>query len=392
MTAATIACRSCGTTGALGSRFCRSCGAALGADGEVPAEQASEHSARRPLRQRIRWGWLVGLTTALAAIATAAIIYVDQKVVHPPDQPVRAWFAALAARDTAAAAELSPGTALLRGDLLDSAVYTPPTGLQVLHVSFGAQAGDERPNKSLAYVTVRYEVGGQPVEQTIQVVRGGAGAVRPWSLGDSATGLLDIVAGGMQRARLGQQEVATRPLARDHGTDGAHVVPPGVYTITASTSDVLFTASPVKVAVPGGRRNDRAVTATLDLTVKPAAVAQVDRQVRARIDECAQRHDLTPYDCPFDRTGPYTGTVSSVKWTIVQYPKIRLTPVVKPYQGGPLATMDTETAGFARVAYAAFSTGGKTVTEEIQFQVYGDVRVADGVLTWTGGKSGRLIS
>jgi hypothetical protein len=157
---------------------------------------------------------------------------------------------------SAAAAVYVHGTALLRDDFLRSSAYALPTDLQIVRASYAASADEEQwPNHSTAYVIVRYRLGGKVVEQSIQVNRDRSGPVRRRILGEGAT-----------------------------------VVPPGVYTVAAS-----------------------------------------DTQVRTRVDECAKRENLSLVDCPFDRSGgSYTGTVTSVRWTIRRYLTIRLTASSSP--------------------------------------------------------------
>ncbi|MEV6967571.1 zinc ribbon domain-containing protein [Hamadaea sp. NPDC051192] len=391
-----VTCPHCAAPVTPSARFCRTCGRDLAPAGDVDAALAPVPISSRPTWRswawwRARWGRVLAIATVLTFAITAAVIWFGQDVVNPPDGPVRAWFAVLERRDTAAAAALSPA-ALLRDDFLAAAGYVPPADVQIGEISYGGPQEQQRPNKAVAYVAVSYTVAGQHVETSVAVTRDRTGPVREWSLSDGTTGLLDVVGGAMQRARIGNAYVATLRTPRPTttaATDGALALPPGVYTVTGTDQDTLFTAAAKTVAVPGGR--GRPASVTLDLTVKPEALATINDQVRARVDVCAQRADPDLPACPFSRNGSYLGKINSAKWTITKYPVIELTPVDKPYQGGPLATLTTATAGVARLEVAAFATGGKTVVEEYEITVYGDIKLQDGKLLWVGGKSGILF-
>jgi len=341
-----------------------------------------------------RWRGRIALAVVLvAAVATTATIWLRQTTDGAPDAPVRAWFAALAARDTAAASMVRPGLDVLRDNVLRDRGYTPPSGLQIVRSTYAPATNDQqRPNHAIAYVTVRYQIADAAFEQTIQVNRTGRGLDRAWVLGDGATGSLTIIGATLHQATIGSITIATAASADDVVADATVMLPPGQWVVNGDADDTLFAAPAVTTTVTGRMRDQPPTMVTLTPTVKPAAVAAVDKLVHARIDACAARQTLSMVDCPFDRTGgPYTGTVTSVRWTVRRYPAIALTPVDHPYAGGPIATMSTTTPGTVRVAYAAYTTGGKTVTETQEFTVDGDIHLDAGDLVWTGGKSGRLI-
>jgi hypothetical protein len=385
MSPAAITCTECGTAGQAQAVFCRKCGTRL---------PPSAHAARGRLRVLKSWRGRLAVAVVVAfALAADAAVWTRHATGGQPDGPVRAWFAALAARDTAAAATVRPGLEVLRDNVLHSPVYTPPAGLQIVHTAYApSRDPQQRPNHDIAFVTVRYQIAEDRFEQTIAVNRTGSGLNRSWILGDGATGSLTIIGGTLHNAVIGPITVPTAASADGVVADATLMLPPGQWTVYGDPADPLFTARPVTATVPGRMREQSPTMATLAPTVKPAATAAVSKLVHARIDDCAARQTLSMVDCPFDRTaGPYTGTVTSVHWTIRRYPTIALTPVEAPYPGGPIATLSTTTPGVARVAYAAYTTGGKTVTEDQTFAVDGDIRIDNGSPVWTGGKSGRLI-
>lgn len=384
-----MTCLSCGAISDEGARFCRGCGRPLDALAPAAAAGGDRPWWRTSAGWRARWGRVLTVAVVGAVLAAAGVVWFRQSVTYPPEQPVHAWFAALAARDTAAAAAMSGAVLLEDGDLLGEG-YTPPTDVQIGEVTYGQAVDHQRPNKTLAHVKVSYRLGEQLVEHSIEVNRDREGPVRPWSLGTGATGRLDIVAGPMQRASIGGQLVATLRKPRPAGTgadDGALTLPPGIYTVAGRDDDPLFTAAPVTVAVPAGR-GERSASVKLALKVRPEAVAEIGKQVKARLAECAKVADPYPYGCPFTYSGGFLIQVTRAQWTIRRQPKVELVPVADPYEGGPLATLRTTSAGQARLTYAAYRTGGATATADVDFTVAGDIRLKDGALTWTGGKSG----
>ncbi|WP_027346404.1 zinc ribbon domain-containing protein [Hamadaea tsunoensis] len=383
-TLSTATCAACGAPARATAAFCSACGARL---------SPTDEPASAPRGRGRRWVGRIAIAVLLvAAVATNATLWVRQSTDGAPDAPVRAWFRALAARDTAAAATVRPGLEVLRDNALNDPGYAPPTGLRIVRSTYApATDGQQRPNHQIAYVTVRYQITGATIEQTIQVNRGGRGLERTWALGDGATGSLTVIGGALHRARIGPLTLSTAPSADGVVADATIMLPPGRWTIRGDADDPLFAAPDVTTVVPGRTRDQPPTMVTLAPAVKPTAIAAVDKLVRARVDDCANRTSLSLVDCPFDRTDSYTGTVYSVRWTIRRYPAITLTPVAAAYPSGPIATLSTVKSGVVRVAYAAFSTRGKTTAETAEFAVDGDIRIDHGDLVWTGGKSGRLI-
>jgi hypothetical protein len=387
MTAMQTVCPGCATPSRSAASYCRACGVRLPSAGDVVTGKRRWFA--RPAWRR-SGGRMLLAVLLVVAIAVTATIYLRQRTDGAPDVPVRQWFAAVAARDTAAAARLRPGLDVLRNDFFHDPAYIPPSDAQIVRTAYAASNDpQQRPNHQLAYVTVRYQIAGVWFEHSVQVSRTGTGASRTWVLGDGATGSLTVIGGTLHTARVGPTTITTAASA--DAAVNAVSLPPGRYTVGPG-DDPLFTAAPATVTVAGRVRGQPATTVNLSPTVKPTAVTAIDKLVRARVNECAARRTLSMVDCPFDRTGgPYTGGVTSVRWTIRRYPTIAVTPVASPYAGGPVATLSTTARGVARVAYVAYTTGGKTVTEDQPFVVDGDIRIENGSPIWTGGKSGRLI-
>lgn len=392
MTTAIDTCPSCESSVRSGAVYCPTCGTRLALD-DASAGTERPHGWRWLLRRPARTGRVLLAAVIAAAVATTLLVYTRRATAYLPDQPVRDWFAALTARDTAEAGRLRPGLDILAGDFLHSPAYTPPADVQVLDTAYAPTTDEQkRPNHSIAYVGVHYRIATTWFDQHIQVNRTGTGTARPWILGDGATGSLVVAAGPLRTARIGQHRVIAQPSPDQAPSGDTTMVPPGQYTIGPDDDDAVFTATSVTVVVPGRPRGQPTTLVTLAASVKMQAADAVNKLMRARIDECAARKSLSLVDCPFDRTGgSYTGTVTWVRWTIRRYPAITLAAIEHPYPGGAVAVLSTTTPGLARVTYAAISTGGKPTSEDHPFTVDGDIRLEHGSLVWTGGKSGRLI-
>jgi hypothetical protein len=363
--AAAAACPGCGTAARPGARFCRSCGQPL-PEPATPTSETTEPPAvpsspaadtapdspaqRRVLRRRLIIAGVVVLVLLAAYTAVAAM----QNTVAGPDGPVKDLFAALADRDGGRLGELAGcGAAPLCQPAALRTGYRPPEQVSILGVTYGDPLrGDQtrRPNKNRATVQVRYQLAGAAHEDTVGLQRDSGGLVRAWRITKPPGGLLDILSTTVPTARLAGAQVITVTAPADGlRTDGAVWAPPGIYTL-AAVDTPLVGAVPITVTVAGDMGRQRL---TLDVAVKPDAAAEVDRQVHARIDACAQQSDLRPdvghaalSNCPFEYPTQYTA-VRDVHWTIVDYPRIEL----RKSDDGTV-TVHTQKPGHATVTFS----------------------------------------
>jgi hypothetical protein len=182
-------------------------------------------------------------------------------------------------------------------------------------------------------------------------------------------------------------KVPTRSLPRGvDNADGALHMLIGQYTVTAAADDPLFTAEPLSVVVLGGSYGVRPPALTLVWNLKDSAVQEVDRQVQARISQCAKRVELQPSGCPFQVNRIVIGE-ANVHWAIVDRPQITVqivdnsNPLLAP------AVVRTRVKGHASVTYDSIvSAGGAraTSTDVVDIDVRGDVKVDDNKVVWTG--------
>lgn len=372
-------CGACGAALEPGARFCRACGAAV--ESLVPGTEVAAVDQRR-LGPRLRRQLVVAGVVVLVVAAGLLVLSRVQNTAGSPEVPVRAWFAALQARDTAAARELRGGANVLAGDALADG-YVPPHGLEILGVAYGApDEVNKRPNKNVAYVSVRYQVGDQVVDGLIEVWRDRDGLVREWSLGDGALGPVDVLSPLVDSARLAGAKVRTWPDGeRNSGTVDAVWAPPGIYTVTAAEGDPLWVAEPAQVTVLAGQLSPSRTTAVaLELSARPEAVAEIGKQIRARVDECARRDELALYDCPFSYSGLEAIGATEVAWRVDSYPEITLKPAENPYRSNGSAEVITVKSGRAT---ATFSNRGTPDSRTVDIAAWGSVKVMkDGRLCW----------
>ncbi len=211
-----------------------------------------------------------------------------------PERPVREYFAALEARNMTAAYALSRSTqAWLTTDAL-AAGYQPPSAAQVITVSYNQPSTPEE-SPRLAYVRMRYHLGGQNHDSTVEVWQDQTGT---WWINSGATGRLDVISPSSPKVKIANAEVATTlttpRISGGQPSAGFFELPPGVYTVTLAAPPALRT-EPQQIAVPAMWRDGAPVSVQLsshaegqpprpcsaDSQAPPAALA-VPRPRRAR--------------------------------------------------------------------------------------------------------------
>jgi hypothetical protein len=417
------ACPHCGAATRPGARFCRSCGRPLAGAGQAGADDAgagadqaglgatgvaaggagqagvgatgvaaggagagpagddvlpAADSARQ--RRRLRLRLLIGGVLVLALAAAWGVANASDRALHAPDRSVRALFAALAAKDVAAVRAV---TTCRYGPLCEPGAlgsgYEPPTGLRIRDVRYGGTGRDGEPtrlpDRTRATVLVRYTMGGRSFDDAVALHR--AGWFDDWSI-TAAPGWPLV----LDTARVPQVRVAAATVT------GKAWALPGVYTV-AVAGDALYAADPLTLTVGGAAQETRISPA---VRLRDDLAAEVDRQVRQRIDACAAQETLRPdtdpaplggRDCPFSAPQRYTIT-RNVRWRIARYPRLALA-----MGDGRPVSVRTVAEGEAVVAYewstdileprrwtpfsepAAFSVAGRADT--------GD----DGKVVWT---------
>lgn len=342
---------------------------------------------RRLLRRRLL---LVGIG-ALVLLVVVSVVSVIQSTFYTPDRPVREFFAAMQARDGARLAELShcESSPLCAAGALAQG-YTPPELLDIVNVAYGGALPDDptrRPDRSHAVVTVRYRLAGAEHEDGVSLERANFGLFRDWAINTPPGAWLDVVSPHVARAQLAGASVPTvNQAGAGAHTTGAVWALPGVYTLTAA-ADPLYDTTPVTVTVTGADRQHAEPAVSLKIGI----LEDVDQQVRARIDACAEQDDMRPDvdtgstgpgagGCPFQHSSRYAFT-RDVRWTVERYPKLE----IRVGDDGP--ELHTTKPGKARITYE-WTTGvleprdWTTESAISEITVSGRVEMVDGKPTW----------
>jgi hypothetical protein len=364
-------CVACRHRNDQGSRFCGSCGHSL-------AELAPAGPAG-PVEQAETTGVLLGtgpspkpFLAMLAILVALGLVVVGLKVVDhrffSPGRTVSSYFAALAARDAAAARDLLvPGSSgdarapLLQRAALKSGGYTPPSGARVEQIDTD---GDR------ATVRVSFLLGGQ--RQTLDLPlqrdeRTTAGLFHRWRV-DGGVYELDVAADGVSAV-----EVAGAPIELSEDAQSASLAAfPGAYRVSLPDQP-LWTAAPVVAFAGGG-----SAPAVLEPTVKDSAKSAVDDQIRAYLDDCAESTVLSPPNCPFSA---YTyDQVRNVHWKITKYPEYELT---RDYDGQLEVSGTTEGEAEATgTGVPSYGGGNYPYSDDNQFSVSGTVTLAGNEVTF----------
>jgi hypothetical protein len=299
-------------------------------------------------------------------------MWLSQSVVYPPDQPVRAYFKALADRDATKARQLGNLSGPLLADGALDHGYEPPSDLEFGDVTYG-NASDEtrRPNKSIAYVSVAYTLAGKRLHSSIEVYRNRRGPVRPWLLGSGTTGLLDVISGHLPKVSVAATVVETTTDKNQAGASHPVRVPPGVYTITP-TPHPLLTFDALTASVPASLVGGDPVEIVLQPKLSNRAVSEVDNVVHDWLDQCIQQTRIDPPTCGF-RYDAYADRLflldpRNVRWTIQAYPV--LTPKVAANSSDGLITFGTGQPGAATVT---FTSGDQSYTKQVPVDVRGTI-------------------
>lgn len=333
-------CPGCGSTNRVAARFCRHCGKPLAGHDAPPVPPdppVAEGIVRlNVLRRKANRRALVVVLVVLLLICGYGIFMQIQNKFHEPADPVKALFAALDSGDFDTAGKLAgcAGSPLCKRSVLAEG-YTPPVAATITTTSYNGPPDQDtgRPNRDSAWVGVEYRLGERKVTTSVRVDRDSSGWFRRWHVSGGGFGLLDVISKVTNEVKVALARLATIPEARDPhaGTFGKvspHPALPGLYTIVMP-EDPLFDSTPIVVAVPGAAEDAQPTEAQLGgevFTIKPAAVAEVTRQMRVQIDECAERTDLYPLKCPFQAPG-VVAFATEVRWTVVEYPQITFRPV-----------------------------------------------------------------
>ncbi|GAA5195750.1 hypothetical protein GCM10023322_63110 [Rugosimonospora acidiphila] len=347
-------CVACGAEISGGAPYCPSCGTGQPdqpAVSQDPVPLVDSRVTPPLLPTQPSTGNLILVTAIIVLVIVATVpVLVIRSVFFGPDDAVRGYFNALAARNADAAwAQLDPGGLKRASDpmLSDRAVtdtgYHPPTGFKLVKLKVdGADAT----------ASVRYTVDGQRQTEQVTLHRGRAtNLFQRWHVKDGLLPLAVQVPAGASY-QLGGSTMTGADSA------GQFAAFPGAYRLTLA-HDPLLDASPVTVVA------GQAQGGTLVPRVQSAAQDTIGKQVKAYVDKCATSTALTPQGCPFYASSYYA---EPVHWQVLSYPTLRETinengqvtvdsqaPGSVSITGGPDSFAPPETFSFSVSGTAAVS-------------------------------------
>ncbi|HWS38983.1 MAG TPA: zinc ribbon domain-containing protein [Actinoplanes sp.] len=345
-------CPSCRRPSPADARFCAGCGSAMDtASPLVPVAVPEPFVRVRQVKRSV-------LVSAGAVLASVLVLWgglaAVQSTVFSPEAVVEDYFAALAARD-AAAALATLETAPEQETLPMTDDYQPPAGMVVTAVD-ETDVGSEGEWRE---VQVSYRLGDTPRQETLYLRRQDGkrfGLFDRWRIVGGVGG----IAVPADTELSGLQVAGTTLTGGEAGI--VAIAFPGTYQVGLA-DNLLMTADPAPVEV------NLADAAAPGLTprLKDTASEQVIKAVHEFVDTCAKRTELNPAGCPF---GYYSwATATNVKWRIDTY------PTLKVELNGSTVTVGFTDPGKATVSYTAY---GEPQTATSGIYAGGSVTVEDG--------------
>lgn len=304
-------CATCGTDGPDGAHYCAACGyeqpgRVPDAHGEVVDLVDPQVTPALLPTQPSQTSLLVTIGIVALLLCLTVPLLVVRAVFYGPDDIVRDYFSALAARDAKGAwAALDPGLDAGHEPLLSAAAvanpgYAPPANFVLTHLDTDGED---------ATATVAYTVDGSAVTDVLKLHEGKAtNLLQRWHITDGARPVLVQSPGGSPFQLAG--------VTIQAGSGGASLPAfPGRYTLSLADNP-LFAADPVPVH-PGDQQ-----AAVLNVHVSPAAETAVTARIKQYIDQCAKSTQAAPNGCPFGvSSGAYA---EPVHWDVLSYPTYQM--------------------------------------------------------------------
>jgi hypothetical protein len=112
----------------------------------------------------------------------------------------------------------------------------------------------------------------------------------------------------------------------------------------------------------------------------------IQAQVKQQLYTCAQSTDPYPVGCPFDLFNVYIdGSISSVQWSISNYPNITITADSTPTPDEQATFSDPGMDGVAHyvATYTDYNGDTQTTSGDVSFGVEGSVKASGSDITVT---------
>ncbi len=358
-------CATCGVDVSDGAHYCAACG--YEQPGRVPDEHGEVVDLVDPHVTAALLPTQPSQTSLLVTIGIIALLLcltvpllVARAVFYGPDDIVRDYFSALAARDAKGAwAALAPDLNASQEPLLSAAAvanpgYAPPANFVLTHLDTDGED---------ATATVTYTADGSSVTDVLRLHEGKAtNLLQRWHITDGTRPVLVQSPGG------GPFQLAGVSIQAGSGPASLPAFP-GRYTLSLADNP-LFAADPVPVH-PGDQQ-----AAVLNVHVSPAAETAITARAKQFIDACAKSTQAAPSGCPFGvSNGGYT---EPVHWDVLSYP----TYTFNVGDDGQVVVGD-QTSGTIRI------TGGPNSyysPDTLTYYVQGTATASGGTVQFTPGQ------
>ncbi|HEX2144992.1 MAG TPA: hypothetical protein VHG10_10840 [Glycomyces sp.] len=290
----------------------------------------------RPIRRN--WSIRHSVITAIAAVAVAAaatgVTFLARDSATGAQERVLGYFTALSEGDGPAARGFLQGV-----EGTDSAIWEPdglaegyraPEDVDLVSTAEGAPPGvTEQDDREYATVTVSYTVDDRPASEMFVLSRKSGG---DWNIIAARLGQIEFDQEIVMGANFTQ--ISASPMTVHVGGASAlsgMAVPPGVFEVSLK-DDLLYEDFTIEVPVaPGavGMRGGLEPVFPPEMTVNDSAKEELDEQVKAVIDTCAETGNLpgdtygSGRDCPWKSDEPFTSLFFlDGAWTVDSYPEI----------------------------------------------------------------------
>jgi hypothetical protein len=308
---------------------------------------------------------------ALVVVLTVASVPLLNVLIYSPAHTVSRYLSAVENGDAARALGLLAAPEAAVTDALDAQVLANAPSLPHQIDIIDSEVED-----STATVTARYNLGNASHESEFSLVKPGAafGLYDRWLIRVDEWPRIALEVSGSQTAQING---VSAPV--DEGP--IPVLFPVAY-------DVGFNADYLKSEV--SRAELLAPAAIAEVALHPAPTEElqqeVQRQVNAHLDTCAESKTLLPAGCTFGYETNHQ-ILGDVSWRVIRYPDVKLSS-----EGSQLVITETEAdleiTGRYRDIVTAFESD---FTEQLTVELSASIRVADGAVTVEPHEPGQLL-
>ncbi len=334
--------------------------------------------SRRPRRRTL----VIGVLVVALGVGGGIAYEVLKPAPTTPASVVQQYFDDLGKGDTAAALTLvsdasqlssQASTTLLVPQALSSA-STRPTDVQV--GTTNTLTGFPGVSAAGYSVRVTYKLGGTSMTANFPVLKAPSGAKSPY--------LLEAPFFDLEVGDPGGRAVTVNGITVDVSQASTYLAFPGAYTATAQGNALLASDTATGTVTSGA-----AFAGTDTINFAPPQLASgaqdaIQAQIKQQIDTCAQSTDPYPSGCPFDLYSVYIdGSVSSVQWSITNYPTVTVTPAAQISPAEQADFSDSAHDGVAHydVTYTDYFGATQTTSGDVSFGVNGTAAVSGSGIT-----------